>query len=635
MKEDFEELLIPPNEKKSEPMSIPLVGSFVNPIQELGYRYQIMLEWKDICYSIQQKGNLPRKIILDRVSGIARPGCLLSILGPSGAGKTTLINALAGRIEKQKGSWYTGKICINGKQLHSAFDMSDISAYVTQEDTLFAFSSVRETLTFACKLRNIPLKRVDEVIRELSLVEASDTRIGNVMARGISGGEKKRVNIGVELLRNPGVIFLDEPTTGLDSYQALSVVYTLKQLSSSGRTVICSIHQPRSAIYALTDDICVLTIGGRVVYFGEAGDHASEYFASTFPVPKNFNPADHYMDIVSVNYRTIETQESSENQVNSLVQMFWHRREENDDIEIGIMGRSDALVRAIKSLENRRGRCKQFFLSFWWVFKRSAWEIYRNWPQLTFQAVMKVTMNIIFGLAYSNMAFSQDNIINRTGLLFYVCISMSFQPSIEAAKIIPMQLPVVQKERLANLYNIFPYFVSAFMVELPHIAIPSLIAYMILYYLANLRHGWDHFFIFFVTIFSGQLVAHMVGMLFAAMIPKSGKAVEFVPVYTLLCLMFSGGIFLKDSSIPSWLIWMKYISFMRYPYQNLVVNEFRNAHFEPDVPFDGNGWLKNLGYQNVSIAQNFVYIAIMFVAFASLAITCLWMNQPKFCKLQD
>merc|ERR1719204_1650398 len=183
------------------------------------------------------------------------------------------------------------------------------------------------------------------------------------MVRGISGGEKKRVSIGIELLRNPGVIFLDEPTTGLDSYQALSVMKSLKQLSSSGRTVICSIHQPRSAIYALTDNICVLTIGGRVVYIGEAGDHASEYFASTFPVPRNFNPADHFMDIVSVNYRSVETQESSEKKVDSLVQMFWDRREKIDDIEIGTMDRSDTLVRAIKSLENRRGMCKQFFLS--------------------------------------------------------------------------------------------------------------------------------------------------------------------------------------------------------------------------------------------------------------------------------
>jgi len=259
-------------------------------VQELGASYQVKLEWRNICYSIKKKRK-QLKVILDRVSGTASPGRLLGILGPSGAGKTTLINALAGRIEKQKGSEYSGRMLINSKILDSNFNITDVSAYVTQEDTLFAFSSVRETFTFACKLRNIPLHRVDEVIRELSLLNAADTKIGNKLTRGISGGEKKRVNIGLEIVRNPAVIFLDEPTTGLDSFQALSVVATLKQLSMSGRTVICSIHQPRSAIYALLDDICILATGGRLVYYGAAGDQASEYFASTYPVPKKLQPS--------------------------------------------------------------------------------------------------------------------------------------------------------------------------------------------------------------------------------------------------------------------------------------------------------------------------------------------------------
>merc|ERR1719419_773478 len=361
-------------------------------VQELGASYQVKLEWRNICYGIKKKRK-QLKVILDRVSGTASPGRLLGILGPSGAGKTTLINALAGRIEKQKGSVYSGRMLINSKILDSDFNITDVSAYVTQEDTLFAFSSVRETFTFACKLRNIPLHRVDEVIRDLSLLNAADTKIGNTLTRGISGGEKKRVNIGLEIIRNPAVIFLDEPTTGLDSFQALSVVATLKQLSRSGRTVICSIHQPRSAIYALLDDICVLTIGGRVVYFGQAGDHASEYFAATYPVPKNFNPAAHFMDIVSVNYRSKETQVQTEDQVNRLVEMFCQRGEKNGNGSSGTLNRSDAFVKAIMRLEKRRGGCKQFFVSFCWVFQRSAWEIYRNWKLLALQATLKITMN--------------------------------------------------------------------------------------------------------------------------------------------------------------------------------------------------------------------------------------------------
>jgi len=606
-----------------------------NPFHDLETRYQTMLEWTNICYSIKQKRKRPRKTILDDVSGIARAGCLLAIMGPSGAGKTTLINALAGRIEKHKGAEFTGKIFINGKQIDSKFNMSDVSAYVTQEDTLFPFSTIRETFAFASKLRNIPLVRVNEVIRELSLIQAADTRIGNAMVRGISGGEKKRVSIGIELLRNPGVIFLDEPTTGLDSYQALSVMNTLKQLSNSGRTVICSIHQPRSAIYALTDDLCVLTVGGRVVYFGQAGDDASNYFASTFPVPKNFNPADHFMDIVSVNYRSTETQERTENQVNSLVEMFRQKREYTNGTKSGFMGRKDLFVKAIKGLENRRGVCRQFILSFVLVLQRAGRVIHRNWALLGLQIFLKVFMNVIYGLAYYDMAFSQVNIANRTGLYFYVAFNLAFTPCVETAKTIPPQMAVVQKERLANLYGIVPYFISAFLVQLPRTAIPTLSGNAIMYFMANLRHGWDHFLIFLLTICCAQMIGNMVGMWFASMLSRSDKAVQFVQLYATLSLMFSGGSFLKESSIPSWLVWMKYLSFIRYPYQILLVNEFRDAHFEPDEPFDGNAWLADLGFEDVYIAQNFAYIGVIFLVYSSLAMFCMWMNRPKFSKLKD
>jgi len=632
MNEDLGKLLLTTNDETWEPTES--AEAAVNKVQMLPFKYQITLEWRHIYYSIPQKRKSPKKVILDYVSGCARPGRLVAILGPSGAGKTTLINALAGRIDKRKGSEYTGGIFINGKQLDSEFQMSDVSAYVTQEDTLFAFSSVHETLAFASKLRNIPLKRVDEVIRELSLVQAANTRIGNTLVRGISGGEKKRVNIGLELLRNPGLIFLDEPTTGLDSYQALSVMTTLKQLSSSRRTVVCCIHQPRSAIYALIDDICILTTGGRLVYYGEAGNHASDYFASTFPVPNNYNPADHFMDIVSINYRSNSTQKHSEDRVNKLVEMFRQKQKKNYDKNNMTMSRSDPLVNAIKTLENRRGACKQFFLSFWWVFQRSMWEIYRNWKLLILQVILNLSLNLIFGLTYQNMAFSQENIMNRTGLFFFIIMNLAFGPAIETAKMIPLQLVVVQKERLSNLYGIFPYYISAFLVELPHIALPALAANLILYYMANLRHGWDHFFIFFVTIFAMQVLSNMVGMWFSAMMPKSGKAADLVPIWAVLCLIFSGGTFLKESSIPTWLRWMNYISYVRYPYQILMVNEFRDAHFEPDTPFDGNEWLEVVGFQDVKIVNNLVYIVMMILAYFFLGVGCLWMNRPRFSKLK-
>ena len=121
--------------------------------------------------------------------------------------------------------------------------------------------------------------------------------------RGLSGGERKRVNIGVELLNDPPLVFMDEPTSGLDSFQAEAVMQTLSNLSRAGRTVVASIHQPRSSIYAMLDQI-LLIASGRLAYFGPAGGEVESYFdALGLPVPASFNPADHLIDIVSFDGR--------------------------------------------------------------------------------------------------------------------------------------------------------------------------------------------------------------------------------------------------------------------------------------------------------------------------------------------
>ena len=109
--------------------------------------------------------------------------------------------------------------------------------------------------------------RVESVIAQLGLVDACDTVIGSQMVRGVSGGERKRVSIGIELLHDPALVFLDEPTSGLDSFQAQNVMANLKQnIAQAGRTVICSIHQPRSSIYAMLDSILLLAQGKVTVY---------------------------------------------------------------------------------------------------------------------------------------------------------------------------------------------------------------------------------------------------------------------------------------------------------------------------------------------------------------------------------
>ena len=164
--------------------------------------------------------------------------------GPSGAGKSTLLNILAGRIQTSGGIKVGGSIFANGKEINPV-DFRKKIAYVMQEDALFATQTVREALNFSAALRlpsSVSLderkKRVDEILRSLRLEKCQDTYIGNVMIKGVSGGEKKRTAIGVELISNPTVLFLDEPTSGLDSYAAHTVVTILKELARGGRTII-------------------------------------------------------------------------------------------------------------------------------------------------------------------------------------------------------------------------------------------------------------------------------------------------------------------------------------------------------------------------------------------------------------
>jgi ABC-type multidrug transport system ATPase subunit len=167
-------------------------------------------------------------------------GSVTAIIGGSGSGKTSLLNQMSGRMKGSRLS-ASGRTLFNGSQ-----DASSIrSAYVVQTDFLLPTLTVRETLMYAAQLRLPPSlsqnernKLVEQVILELSLKEAAHTRIGNHEHRGCSGGEKRRTSVGVHLLSNPSLLWLDEPTTGLDSTSAFQVVKTLQNLARKGRNII-------------------------------------------------------------------------------------------------------------------------------------------------------------------------------------------------------------------------------------------------------------------------------------------------------------------------------------------------------------------------------------------------------------
>lgn len=180
----------------------------------------------------------------------------------------------------------------------------NLSCFVPQDDILVELLTPRETLNFTAELTlNLPKylrdEKVENLISALGISSCADTKIGGGFLRGISGGEKKRTSIGVELISDPPILFLDEPTTGLDSFTAESIIKLINsQAKIDKRTVISTIHQPSSQIFSQFDRLLLLS-KGESVYFGKAENAVSYFDKMGYPVPKNYNPSDHYMTVLS------------------------------------------------------------------------------------------------------------------------------------------------------------------------------------------------------------------------------------------------------------------------------------------------------------------------------------------------
>lgn len=223
----------------------------------------------------------------------------MGILGPSGSGKTTLLNFLSGRLVSDN-LQVSGRLSVNGLEIDSVDVIGDKVAYVMQDDILFPTFTPREAFMFSANLRLKGLTRqektdkVEQVIEELGLGKCADTWIGGEFIKGVSGGERKRTSIGVELITNPSVIFLDEPTTGLDSETALNCISVLKHMAKEGRTIISTIHQPSSQIYSTFDELLLL-VEGNIIFQGHPSQAILHFSNQGFTCPVNSNPSDFFM----------------------------------------------------------------------------------------------------------------------------------------------------------------------------------------------------------------------------------------------------------------------------------------------------------------------------------------------------
>ncbi|KAM9188779.1 broad substrate specificity ATP-binding cassette transporter ABCG2-like isoform 1-T2 [Mergus octosetaceus] len=566
-----------------------------------------VVSFHNIQYSIKQSsGFLCRrktveKKILQNVYGIMKPG-LNAILGPTGSGKSSLLDVLAARKDP---AGLSGEVLIDGIPQPPNFKC--ISGYVVQDDVVMGTMTVRENLHFSAALR-LPSsisfqekeERVTQIISELGLSKVANSKVGTELIRGVSGGERKRTNIGMELITEPPVLFLDEPTTGLDASTANAVLILLKKLSRRGRTIIFSIHQPRYSIFKLFDSLTLLALG-KVLYHGPA-NQALDYFSSIGYECEPFNnPADFFLDIINGDSTAV----AANKEVNEPVDTGKEVNSENGVVEQNVVSSVvdvlhqkylnsslyQSTKEALAKVELGRGSnhkvSKQgheityangFFTQLYWVSKRSLKNLIRNPQASVAQIAVTIILALVVGAIFFGVKLDQSGIQNRVGSLFFVTTNQCFS-SVSAIELFIRDKKLFVHQYTSGYYRVSAYFLALMIGDLlPMRTAPAIIFSCITYWMIGYQAVAGRFFFFMLALILVSYTATAMSLAISAGMEVVAVANLLITICFVLMLIFSG-LLVNLPSVMGWLNWLKYFSIPRYGLTALQVNELRGLYF--------------------------------------------------------
>nr|XP_043609676.1 ABC transporter G family member 22-like isoform X2 [Erigeron canadensis] len=549
----------------------------------------IFLKFTEVSYKIVVKGmtSTVEKDILNGISGAVNPGEVLALMGPSGSGKTTLLSLLGGRLTDPTPG---GSITYND-QPYSKFLKSRIG-FVTQDDVLFPHLTVKETLTYAALLR-LPKKltkqekekRAADVIRELGLERCQDTMIGGSFVRGVSGGERKRVCIGLEIIMNPSLLFLDEPTSGLDSTTAQRIIELLQDIAETEKTVVTTIHQPSSRLFHKFDKLILLG-KGSLIYFGKASD-VMEYFSSIGCSPLiAMNPAEFLLDLANGNMNEISVPSELEDRVqlgNSqseaksgkhtpqvvhdyLVEAYETRVAEETKKQFMIRTPLDEDIKSsVGSVKREWGASwtQQYSILFWRGLKERKHD-YFSWLRITQVLVTAVILGLLW---WQSEVHSPKELDNQAGLLFFIAVFWAFFPVFTAIFTFPQERAMLNKERAADMYRLSAYFMARTTSDLPLDLFLPMLFLLVVYFMAGLRQTAESFFLTMVIVFLCIVAAQGLGLAIGATLMDLKKATTLASV-TVMAFMLAGGYFVKN--VPIFIAWLRYLSFNYHTYRLLL-----------------------------------------------------------------
>ena len=604
----------PTNIQPSTPQK-DVSSPFHNPFQTRASE-TFHLAWQNLTFQVELAAGCPCvggagggvKTIVDNVSGSLKPGSLTAIMGPSGAGKTTLMNVLAGRAPY--GTISGGKVFLNKKDADPVLYRSQL-AYVMQQDALFATQTPNEVLAFTAAMRLPEYDQeqraaiVQAAIKALGLKDCCDTLIGSTMVPGLSGGEKKRTAVAVELISSPSLIFLDEPTSGLDSHSAFELVKILRTLADSGCTIVCTIHQPSSEVFALFHDVIILK-SGRVAYSGKIESCGSHFETEDRKCPIRSNPADFAMHRLQL--MSLEECEP-----------FIAKAEAEIAERNPTYGGEGTLEAADLPTSTTAGFCVQMA----YLVRREFFNLVRDRQSLGARYGMSMVLSLLIGVIFfqvgSDWGTDGDpdditvQINNHWGALVFSCINSMFLSSQPMLLAFPIERAAFMREYTSGSYSTPAYILGKTCIDVPAAFLQMLLATCVFYFLVDMQGNFAY--IVFAQVGLGVVSASS-SLLMGAATTRPETAIHLVPALYVPQILFSG-FFISLDEVPIWLRWLQYLCPLKYGVGLATMAEFA----DDAVPDNREGSVARLIHRtNLNREDWWILVVIMFALFFAFRI---------------